>query len=178
MKMMDKPDASNTAKKGLGFTAGNSQLRWFYADELREKTLLNELIMKHTMAPLRDPYACSEHVYVTWSKEHPGKKFELDFDYLGRRAAAVEPCRTKLRGCIMVADIALTLRQKTKSEIKDPAEPPAKVARVEPVIRPPGMPPLMPTYTSATSFRRSVDTGRWKRDGAATTTELSATSTI
>ena len=55
-KMLERLDKSNTANHGLGFAAGNGEVRWFYADELLEKTLLNEPISKHTMAPLRDLY--------------------------------------------------------------------------------------------------------------------------
>ena len=84
----------------------------------------------------------------------------MDFDYLGKRAAAVESCRTKLRGCIMVAEIAITLREKAKAEAAEPSESPAKVARVGPVIRPPGMPPMMPIYTLASSSGGPGNTGR------------------
>ena len=72
--------------------------------------LLTEPTTSHTLAPLRDLYECSEHVWVSWSRGHQGKKWELDFDYLGRQAAAVESGRTKLRGCIMVMEIAKSLR--------------------------------------------------------------------
>ena len=163
-KMLDRLDKSNTAKHGLGFTAGSGQLRWFYADELWEKTLLNEPISKHTMALFRDLYECSEHFYTTWCKEHPGKKLEMDFDYLGKRAAAVESCRTKLRGCIMIAEIAITLRKEAEAEAAETTEPPANVARVEPVVRPPGMPPMMPTYTPASSSG-----GPWTPEGESMT---------
>ena len=60
-KLMDNLDSSATAKKGLGLPAGGIQLRWFFADEPLEKTLLNEPATKHTLTPLRDLYECSEH---------------------------------------------------------------------------------------------------------------------
>ena len=82
--MLDGADNSTTAKQGLGFPAGAGQLRWFYADELLHQMLFPETITRHILTPLRDLYECSEHFWVTWSSEHPGKKLEFQFDYLIR----------------------------------------------------------------------------------------------
>ena len=58
--------------------------------------MLNEPLARTARAPLTDVYDCSEHFHTTWCRGHPGKSPDLNFDYLARRADAVETGRPKL----------------------------------------------------------------------------------
>ena len=107
--MMPHLDKGATAKIHLGFNSATDTLRWFYADELLYKLLLNEPLVKHCRAPLTDLYECCEHFYTEWCREHPGKVLDMDYEYLSRRCDAVESVRMKLRGYILVVKIAETL---------------------------------------------------------------------
>ena len=59
-RMVDKLDTSPTAKHGLGFLVGSTQLRSFYACELLDKTQLNYPLVATAQAPLADLSECSE----------------------------------------------------------------------------------------------------------------------
>ena len=80
--MMPKQDTSNIVGRGLGFNAGTEYMRWFYADELLDKMLLNENRTDHCFAPLDYLYTCSDNFYTNWCANHPGRTPEINFDYL------------------------------------------------------------------------------------------------
>ena len=62
--ILDRQDRSANAKRGLGFNAGSEHLRWFYADEMLDRLLLNETLAPYCKAPLTDLYENSEHFYT------------------------------------------------------------------------------------------------------------------
>ncbi|MFM7989192.1 MAG: hypothetical protein ACKPKO_58750, partial [Candidatus Fonsibacter sp.] len=74
----------------MGFTAGSEFLRWYYVHEMFNRLLLNEPYAPYRNAPLRDLYECSEHFCTTWCSTHPGKKPDVNFEYMARRSNAVE----------------------------------------------------------------------------------------
>ena len=63
--------------------------------------MLNEPLARTARAPLTDVYDCSEHFHTTWCRGHPGKSPDLNFDYLARRADAVETGRLEVSTVIM-----------------------------------------------------------------------------
>ena len=192
--MHPRQDSSPTAVKGLGFNAGTEYMRWFFADELLDKMLLDADKVAHCGAPLDDLYTSSEHFYVKWCAEHPGRKPDLNVEYLAQRSDAVESGRTKLRAYILLNEVQRSLAsglvRKGAVQAFPPVPPtkaldPAVAAKVEakleqqdvemevasasasvpkassivkgliqtydkklrfvePVNRPPGMPPMMP----------------------------------
>ena len=85
-------------------------MRWYSADELLDKMLLNEPLVRSAQAPLRDLYECSEHVYTEWCKAHLGTALDQNFDLLARRADAIEISRSTLRGYVLVSAVATTLK--------------------------------------------------------------------
>ena len=111
--MLHKQDTSQTALKGLGFNAGSDRMRWFYADEMLDRMLLTEPMVKHNHAPLTDLHQCSEYFYTTWCAEHPGRKPEINFNYLVQRRMAVDSGRSKLRACILLAEVKGVLASST-----------------------------------------------------------------
>ena len=91
---------------------------------------------------------------MTWRKEHPGVALDLNFNYMARRADAVETGRSTLRAYALISEVVYTMKrlaikqesetaQETGTGSTDVLQPSTKAARVEPVIRPLGM-PLMP----------------------------------
>ena len=130
-------------------------MRWLYADELLENMLLKYPLTALARAPLTDLYECSEHYYARRCKTQPGMALELNFEFMARRSDAVESGRTKLRGCVLISEVAATIKQTVKKQEQEAAAPvaameggevtapPAKVASVDLLIRPPGRPPMM-----------------------------------
>ena len=53
-----------TASNSLVFNAGTDTLRWFYADELLYRLLLNKPLVKYTRAPPTDLYECNNHFCI------------------------------------------------------------------------------------------------------------------
>ena len=105
---------------------------------------------------------------MTWSKNQPGKRLDLDFEYLGKRAAAVEPGRTKLRGCIMLAEVPMPLRPQAIPEAQEQDEPPANCGTSGACAQA-ALDGTHYAYSYASScIMGSVDTGRWNRDMAGT----------
>ena len=120
---------------------------------------------------MTDLYESSEHFYTEWCNGHPGRKPEINFEYVAQRLNAVESGRTKLRACILLtavrgATASRTIRT-TEEDSGMESSPPSKMAKTEeidvatrglpvppeqmaPLVRPPGMPPLMPPEGSVT----------------------------
>ena len=75
-----KLDISPTAQHGGGFFAGSIQLRWFYAGELLDNTLLNYPLVVTAQAKFADLYECSERYDTEWCRFVSRLGILLDFD--------------------------------------------------------------------------------------------------
>jgi hypothetical protein len=73
---------------------------------MQDKMMLNEPLAKAARAPLTDVHDCSEHFYMTWCRGQPGKSPDVHFEFLARRADAVE-----LRAYALVADVVDTMKK-------------------------------------------------------------------
>ena len=84
----------------------------------------------------------------------------------------METGRSRLRAYALVSDVVdakkrLAVKQETEAgaESMEVTQPPTQVARVDLVLRPPGMPPMMPTPA-----RGSASRGPWAPSGGSVAT--------
>ena len=152
-KMEGQRHLGFVTQRQLGIPAGWSQLWWLYANELTDKSSLNEPLVKTCREPLYDLQYSSRHWYLKWCAAHEGRVLELTFQLMIQRFDAVESGRTNLREYFLTQEVARTIQTKQqKAEertVEGPANRPSTLTRSvaayprENLVWPPEMPPFL-----------------------------------